>query len=586
MKIIFFAPHSAIWIHAFPEALLAESLMRQGHEIVYVGCGGIFNNYCVAMSACGIKFSEQSEKKRRICRSCALNKQILCSNFKFNGFDLTEQQTTNDLQDADTVLLKTTPQNCLDLTIDGVDVGKFALYELLLESKKNNLDFSPEEWIHYQSNLKNTILTLRIMQRVFKKLQPDAVIVYNSLYTVNRVVCRVAEQNLALRYFLHAGGNLSNRIQTLMLAQDSTLAFYGQMLKKWQDVKNRPCSSKILSAVTNHFLEVIKGRSAWAYSVAASGCGSDLKDFFRIAEGQRVICATLSSYDERFAAETVGVLPKVQGLLFPRQTDWVQSLIDYAKKHPELVLIIRVHPREFPNKRENVLSEHARILQEMFADLPDNVHINWPSDEISLYDLANITDVFLNAWSSSGKEMALLGIPVVLYSNDLVLYPPELNYVGTTEHDYYKQVEKALQEGWKPERIRTAYRWGGMEYAYSLLDIADSFAQSEYRQRLPFLKRKYRQILNLVTPGWEQMQDCRKRAARLAVSDKINQVVINRLNSVLDTNLDNSFSTEEEEAAALKIEVGRLYQGLFGDIKDWYPESALAGKLYSYVHTE
>ena len=41
MNVLVFAPHSAVWIHAFPEALVAEALMQEGHQIIYVGCGGV-----------------------------------------------------------------------------------------------------------------------------------------------------------------------------------------------------------------------------------------------------------------------------------------------------------------------------------------------------------------------------------------------------------------------------------------------------------------------------------------------------------------------------------------------------------------
>ena len=71
-----------------------------------------------------------------------------------------------------------------------------------------------------------------------------------------------------------------------------------------------------------------------------------------------------------------------------------------------------------------MLSDHAKMLQDAFVTLPRNVKVNWPTDTVSLYDLARITDVFANAWSSAGKEMAWLGLPVVLYSPELTLYPP------------------------------------------------------------------------------------------------------------------------------------------------------------------
>ena len=62
----------------------------------------------------------------------------------------------------------------------------------------------------------------------------------------------------------------------------------------------------------------------------------------------------------------------------------------------------------------------------VLTGLPGNVRVNWPTDGVSLFDLANVTDVFANGWSSAGKEMAWLGLPVVLYSDDVYAVPIRL----------------------------------------------------------------------------------------------------------------------------------------------------------------
>ena len=54
MKILVFAPHSAIWAHAFPEALAVEALAQHGHDIVYIACGRIFRKECICMLASGV----------------------------------------------------------------------------------------------------------------------------------------------------------------------------------------------------------------------------------------------------------------------------------------------------------------------------------------------------------------------------------------------------------------------------------------------------------------------------------------------------------------------------------------------------
>jgi len=121
--------------------------------------------------------------------------------------------------------------------------------------------------------------------------------------------------------------------------------------------------------------------------------------------------------------------------------DWIRTLIEYVSKRPNLFLLIRVHPREFPNKRETRQVSTSALLASAFGHLPSNARVNWPSDDIALYDLANYGRcVFELLVRAQGKEMALLGIPVVAYSRDLMLYPPDLNYVANSEQDFFAKI--------------------------------------------------------------------------------------------------------------------------------------------------
>src|ERR1700683_1945002 len=392
LKILFFAPHTAVWIHSFPEALVAEALQQSGHEIIYVACGGFLSSHCVAMSAFKVPFEAARSDKERICSLCKKNEAIIREQFGFSGPDLTGLANADDLRFAEDLLTSTAPEKYFEMVLDGVEVGRMALYEILIQIKKGTLDLVPGEWLRYRARIKNAIVVLRVAQRLFDEHRPDRVVVYNALYSVNRVICRLAEIRGVPQYYLHAGDNLSKRLQTLVLARNHAFYYYDYLRSIWPRFRERPCSLQAMRSSTDHLLEVAKGRSAWAYS-AASKPGVDIRKIFGIREDQKIMCASMSSDDERFGGEIAGVLPSLDGLLFPKQVDWIRALIDYVVDRKDLFLVIRVHPREFPNKREGVLSEHAKTLMTAFATLPANVKVNWPADDISLFDLANITDV-------------------------------------------------------------------------------------------------------------------------------------------------------------------------------------------------
>jgi hypothetical protein len=584
MKIIFFAPHSAIWVHAFPEALVAEALKQHGHDIQYIGCGEVFARHCVPMSAHKLKHNAATDDKAAVCRLCHGNKQLIRKEFGFDGYDIAAVLGKEDFLQASRITSEATPRNLLDIVIDGVEVGRSALSTFLLSYKRISLQFNDAEWGIFSTELYNTILSFLACRKVLDQERPDRVILYSSGYSVNLVWCLLAEKRRIPFYYMNAGSNLSDRLQKVVLFRGHSLQ--RRLLSYWDRYQHIPCPPSTTAYVTDHFIELLRGRHSFVYSAPKSGGEENLRNRFGIRLDQKVLLATLSSYDELFAAQVTGLFPSDLRLLFPQQVDWVRSTVEFVRARPDLFLIVRVHPREFPNKRDGVKSEHASQLEEVLRELPRNVAVNWPVDGISLYDLAEITDVCLNGWSSAGKEMSLLGIPVVIYSGDLVFYPPDLNYLGETTESYFGQIEQALKDGWSYERIRRTYRWLALEDRYSRLDISDSYSYKEHAQR-PLWQRAVGRLRRELSQNFQQRTDCRRRASKMAAAPLINRIVTEARDSVLDlvdpTRLEHV--PEDVETRALKVQLGRLASALYVNYPSASAQGTLRARLLSFVHS-
>ncbi|NOS81161.1 MAG: capsule biosynthesis protein [Nitrospira sp.] len=566
MKVLFFAPHSALWVHAFPEALVAESLQQCGHEVIYVGCGKALQSYCVPMAAHGLRWDSEGPLKAEVCNTCDRYKSIIRSRFDFKGHDLSSFITEEDNKVAESFVSSATRDNLLTLNFERLEVGRYALYSLLIKKKKSQLKFSDQEWDEYRTSLHTTVLAAIGGRRILDKEKPDILVVYNSLYSVNRVCVELAKASGIVPYFLHAGGNFSNRLQTLILARDDWFAFTQRQIEYWREHSESPCGADELASVTDHFAELFQGRSAFVYSAAPSRDYVDVRSFFGIGQGQRILLATMSSYDELFAAQLIRVMPECQGILFPQQVDWIKAVSEFVSERPDLFLIIRVHPREFPNKREGEKSEHASAMEEVFRELPPNVRVNWPADSLSLYDLAEEADVVLNAWSSAGKEMGLFGLPVVSYAPQLLAYPPELNYIGETVNAYFACIDQALHDGWSMENIRKGYRWHSLELKSSLIDISDSYSHSESKRPGSTLQGAFHAVGRRLVSSFDQHRDCARRARHLASAELINRVVMSRAPSVLTFHADQQRQTVTlaEETVILRTELRRLVRARYG----------------------
>jgi len=575
MKILAFAPHSAIWPHAFPEALVAEALKQEGHDILYVSCGGQFKGYCIPMSAYGLSANASESEKQKVCDRCTAYKNIIRSNFGFSGPDVIDILQAEDRAMVSDVLAGLTRHNFLDLELDGIPVARYALYEFLINLKKDSTVLTEDEWIRFLPELSNALFSFYACKRLIDRELPDRVMVYNAFYSVNHICCELAAQREIPHYFIHAGNNIANRMQTLFVTRGYSIASWNRN-PHWKQYEKVPCTKSQLSTVTDHVLALLKGLDAFAYSAPAANKKIDLRGRFGVRTGQKVLIATMSSSDERVAAEAIGVQFPDTSCIFPTQVEWIQALIAYAKQHEELCFIVRVHPRNFPNKRESVKSAQAEILEKVLMNLPDNVRVNWPADAISLYDLAEIGDVILNGWSNAGKEMSLLGLPVVLYSAELVTsYPSSVNYVGAGLDDYFRKIEQALADGWNFENIRRAYRWCAFEYSRSLIDISESYPPSR-EHGFSFTERVIRRIVREVAPYRQQLIDCKRRAKTLNAKNLINKIYTNASDSLFDEIDPDSLEkiSIDQETAYLKQEIGRLLKGLYGG-----PQSVPSGGL-------
>lgn len=582
MKVMFYSPHSAIWVHAFPEALVAEALVQEGNEIFYVGCGRRFRKFCVAMSAFGLNYFSSDNAKEKICQKCESNKSLIRDEFGLIGTDIADELTDADILHAEDILKDVTSDNYLTVEYSGVNVGRLALYEFLLNHKKNNLEIETDEWPEFKAELANSIYSAIASLRIIEREKPDRLITYNSFYSVNHVCCIAADTMSVPHYLLHAGSNMAHRLETLTLSRGYSYNFTTRH-PLWKYFRDVPCSPPQMGVVTDHLLALLKAKNAFIYSAPKSNDQVDLRRKFSINSQQKVLVATMSSHDERFAAVTIGVMPESFDLVFPTQVDWIGALTEFVAGRPELFLIIRVHPREFPNKRESVTSEFATKLRASFVDLPFNVRVNWPSDGISLYDIADIADVFLNSRSTTGMEMNLLGLPVVLYSPDqLYSYPPDLNYVANSKDEYFLQIDRALAHGMDVEFSRIAYRWGVFQFCRATIDISESY-RGKNSGFVPRVINAVCQKLGLVC---QQRKECRHRAKSLKSRKLIHNYLLSGRESIVELHPRNLNEVSlAQETEALKCEFRRLYKALYRSDRNAAPGS-LQEKIRKFIKSE
>jgi hypothetical protein len=488
MKILFFSPHAAVEVHAIPEALLAAGLKKAGHQVIQIGCDGLFKRFCISMSAAGLNEDSAESEKTTVCAKCKTNREAIFDACRFDRDLLESYIVEEDRQHAKQVASSTPLIRALELTESGAPIGKIAAYEFLLNHKRSSFDLTEVEESRYRIHLENSVLSLRASRRLLEHWKPDLAFLYNGLYSVNHAFRFAAESRGVKTYFLHAGENIADRLSWLMVAPQHTIRYREELVRQWAERQHLPVTDAQMDYVNQHFRQLAAGQHFLVYSKGVPNQPVDIRASFGIRRDQKVLLATLSSYDERYAAELEGAMRPSKTSVFADQLSWILETIRLAQLHPDWFVIVRVHPRELPNRRESVQSDHARQLRAALTDLPDNVRVNWPQDNLSLYSLALGADVVLNAWSSTGTELALLGLPVVAYSSDLMIYAPDLNLIATSVEDYERKILTALEQKHDPERVRRMYRWYWLMFRLAVAQV-DYPPEGRRRLRHVFINR-------------------------------------------------------------------------------------------------
>ncbi len=98
---------------------------------------------------------------------------------------------------------------------------------------------------------------------------------------------------------------------------------------------------------------------------------------------------------------------------FPSMLDWIFFTIDYFSKHPEIQLVIRIHPAELSGSVPSRQPVYEEILKH-YSTLPDNIFIVKPDDKISTYALMDMASSILVFATKAALELACMGKFVVV----------------------------------------------------------------------------------------------------------------------------------------------------------------------------
>lgn len=585
LNILFFTPHVALWVHTAPEVCIAKALAEQGHNISYMTCGRA-QSYCAPMTASGLSAGCSGQVADKICASCESGAESIQSYSEFQMFRLMDYLSLSDRDECDSLASDAVQRKDIDTCVDSIPVGRIALYEFTLAHKKMSTELTDEQWSEYQVYLRNALITMRAFSRYLDKYTPDVIATFSPQYSNINSCMQLAIAKGIKVLFLESGTNLSDRLSTMRVWDWKVHKLVNPALRYWGASALNPVSTHAAKAVTSHFSQLLSGQHFAVFSAPYSG-STGIRNRWPIRNDQRVLLMTLSSYDEAYAALLIDAFPyeKVFSTVYKTQAEWVKATIEWVKQRPDLFLIIRVHPRDFPNKRENSRSEQSYMLEELLRNVPENVHVNWPSEAVSLYELLEDTDVIITGWSVTAMEGLILGIPVVTYDEKLPSYPQDIMWTGRSELEYYKNIDSALHQGWDIANVVNGFRWLAYNFVTCTVSVSDYLGRHELANR-SFSQKLWLRFKIMFPKVGRRLDLMHWRDARSAAT-VMERMLKENFDSIPAVHAaDGNERIEKNDLSIIKQELRQLHSLLYADSKLPENKSGLSKKIRTYIENE
>ena len=138
-------------------------------------------------------------------------------------------------------------------------------------------------------------------------------------------------------------------------------------------------------------------------------------------------------------------------IAFDNPVEWVMQTIRWFGEHPDKQLVVKIHPAEVVIGTNQPF---ASLIADRIGDLPDNVRVIEPHEQVNSWSILQVADLGLVHTSTVGMELPLEGVPCMVVSH--THYRGRGFTVDVDSRDeYFRRIENFSPEDVDREQLRT-----------------------------------------------------------------------------------------------------------------------------------
>jgi GT2 family glycosyltransferase/glycosyltransferase involved in cell wall biosynthesis len=323
----------------------------------------------------------------------------------------------------------------------------------------SDLDFSnPQIKDVFQSYLYSGLIACLGINRLLDDYKPEVLFLFNGRQSSTRVALEIARKR-GIRVICHERGSLK---ESLKLTENIPCISLHAIKQVWQYWKDIPLIPDELEEISQY----MHGRQ-FGMNLNWRSYSPEPQDVTSIRRNlglnpDRLLFVLFNSSDDELIAHKEWQGP------FSKQTDWIKKTVNFAERHPEVDLVIRVHPNIAGKKATGNNFQQLQDFENLRNRLPRNARLVMPEEPISSYSLMDLANLGLVYMSTAGLEMACKGKNVIVAGGGWLHDKPFVKTVQSAEA-YEKMLEVFMQPSVQDNQdncldiMRMAYR-----YAYSV----------------------------------------------------------------------------------------------------------------------
>jgi hypothetical protein len=301
----------------------------------------------------------------------------------------------------------------------------------------------------YKMRLERNGFAARAALTLMQQIEPDAVLIPNGTITELGAVYRAA-RHLGIRTVTY---EFNDQREQVWIAQDD------EVMRQNTDALWKARGGRKLAKNERALIEELEsarmggrafGKSARKWQDVAAKGGEKLRKELKLDKKRPMALLATNVLGDSL---TLG-----RNLFAPSMAAWIEKTVQFFAGRPEVQLVIRIHPGERLTHGPSM----SDVVKGALADIPENIHLIGPLEKVNTYDLMEIADVGLVYTTTTGLEMAMNGIPVIVCG--------QTHYRGRgftldplSWDEYYALIEKALKNKKSLTKTQVETAW---EYAY------------------------------------------------------------------------------------------------------------------------